>query len=581
MPLYREENFISDLHTKYGIESNQCRLIANQVLQLNLCETEDWEDFSSKLRKTLQKAFSGMGVSIEFPEIVKDKRLIGLPDYTKAKSKEEILKYLDAIKGNNIEENLKRLFLNSQLEENRFNYFCCIYLALKSQNASALHINAFRLCYAVVLLMQEISRVALDSVIVIYAKRCTESLENASSLDVALNNHHFNYEGANRLNYLKLVYMLRLIDEDDMKGSIERSKKLLMTYCTGDDYDPRSFLEMIHYYALVNNKTFGYLEGMLRITATSVIVKIFGVSEDAARNFIQQWPISAVESFLNINKQSFKDCAPLLHVESQEAVLMAERQMERIGVFHGNMAVEGTFTEAFFENIVKPKIKNMNSAEFSQWMADQKQYYRCYYDTPSRTRLWDYCGYRGGDGDPQGEEEYAREIVEKNTLAKEIFPGFPSLNIRKWKKDVQRLHTQEEKIQKVKEIFDYRLDMIRDYNGDSKKTISVRVYVSMDRNLLYEAIVDAIRSLPLINGDAITRADYLRKEFDECVEVGDGSYEFQERISDNELMNSLRWETFNSLRYQDALLYMCLNCDNPEDVFDEITQMPSYGYYDN
>lgn len=593
MALYNQKDFIADVKKEFHLSDEQSNSIAKQILRVKITKTSDWDDFNSQLKEVIYSSFLNTDVSINFPEVEIDKQLLNIPNYAEATKKEEIIQYLDAIKGNNIEENLKRLFLNSQLEKNiKYNYFYCIFTALLSQQASNKHVETFLLCYTMVLVTQKVSHTSLKSLITIYADRCSEGLD--SSLQAQLSGDaSINYEQFKiRSSFLRLVYALRIVDDSDSELAIKKSKDLLMTHCCTDGYDPRSFLDMVYYYVLMNGKSSSVLERMLRKTAVGVILKTFGeqVSEKAAEEFVKNWSSAQVKSFLNLNKESLKKCIPLLQsngitVTAKQIISMAEEKFKRMHVNYFDYDVtqknEDSYTYQYFLDTVEPLIdpksgKHMKSSDFCVWMASQRQYYECYYNVSSRTRFEDFFDVSPIDF-ATDYEQYAYEIVQMNSLSKNVVSDFKPLGTSQWKTEIRKLETYEQKFQAVQNLLDSRLDTIAQYNGDGELAIGIRIYATINRKELYSAIVDEVNKMPFVKGEVITRADYLLKIFHEYAEEEELATSFAGEV-DRE-MEDKRWEPFNPMRYQDALLYMCMNCDEPERMFREITEMDGYDYY--
>ena len=274
MSYYDSQTFINEMseHEIFHNGGNSQELCGNiSVIEKQLRRNSSWSDFNDILKGTISRYFKIFGTEVFYPPVPQSSQeLYHLPDISDVQCEEEIIEYLSIIKNRSVENNLKRLFLLSQNEENeRFNYFAAIFYALSGTKDKV----SFICLYTQMILTQNISRSMLCFLIAKYAKFVTNSLD--ASLGSALNSGKINFEGfINRAQFLRIVYALRLVDNENKNGVTMRSRKLIRDCLSMDDYNPRSFIEMIYYFSVFHGLASEENKKIMQSTMGFIIKKI-------------------------------------------------------------------------------------------------------------------------------------------------------------------------------------------------------------------------------------------------------------------------------------------------------------------
>lgn len=611
MALYNPENFINDMqdHPELNLSRNESKDLCNLILNMEISEGMTWSEFNDLLRNTLKEYFVNVKSDYQIPELNSDIGLIEIPDIAEINSYEEIINYLDIIKGKKIEENLKRFFLRSQLNDEEHNHFALLFY--KFSDMSPKQNKAFRCLYSELLLTQIITRQMLDWIILTFSKNCKCGINANIEKPLSSGEENFYIKLNDRISFLRLIFAITIVSPDDeAQEAIDQSKNILLPVLGRDDYNPRSFVEMCYYYAIVNMLSIQELEKLLRNTAVNIVMNLFSdaisdLKKEKVEEYIVIKSLSLIEGFLDFRKYSVKFCIPIvqkfnLELSSDDIEKIIENKLNEMNVnyFSGNILRRDTCTYEYYLNEIEPRV-NMysteycNEDEFSEWMARHRRFYEGYYGIESFTRSINYGildeSYSNESMDASDVEQYASEIVYNNTLEQFKIDGSKRFGKLEWKKELFALPTRQERIMQMKRIFEKLAELINKYDGDKEKFVTARVYLEVDRNALIEAVIDRLEIDMLDDKEhnsKITREKYLLKKFKEFVVSKMSASEFELELSYDEEeedseMKQMRWAEFNPMRYQDAMLYMCLNCNEPNDMFEKINSTPGYSYYDN
>lgn len=606
MALYNPENFIEDMqsHPRLQLSKEKSIKLCDQILKIEISGSMSWEEFNKELHTTLEEYLAKEKSDYKIPELKSDIGLIKVPDIAEINSYEGIISYLDVIKGNKIEENLKRFFLRSQLNDEEHNHFAQLFKTYSDMKLQ--YQSAFLCLYSELLLTQTITRKMLDFIISIFSKKCKGGINNNIGNSLSNGKEDYYIKLNDRISFLRLVFAITIVSPDDeVQESIDQSKNILLSVFGHDDYNPKSFVEMCYYYAILNMLSVEELEKLLRSTAVNVVVNLFSDSiselkKEKVEEYIAEKNLSLIEGFLDFRKYSINFCIPIIQkfnpeLSSYEIEKIIENKLNKIKVdyFSGNVLRRDTFTYEYYLNEIEPRV-NMysteycNEDEFSEWMAGHRRFYEGYYEIRSKTRSLDF----GIPEKASDVEQYAWEIVFENTLEELDIKGFKWLGKRNWKKKLLELPTKQERIMEMWSILNRLSEALEKYNynenemyrEDKEKVRKVRAYLEVDREFLITAIIDRLDNEDEKNN--ITRSDYLLTIFKSLADLGDSASDFELDLSFDENSGSsdmqiMRWEEFNAMRYQDAMLYMCLNCDDPNEMFERINSTPGYSYYDN
>lgn len=225
MSFYNKKDFIREM-SEY---SELYRYTFNvQGLCDSLCEIRmsaaapSWTKFQKKVRNCIDDYFSSRGITAEYPPVPQNQvddmnNVVG--DIDQVRDVEGVIDYLTKIKDYSVENNLKRLFLFSQNEENEhFNYFAALFYAL-SQTRAKVDKTSFICLYAQTLLTQKITRKMLCFLVGKYGLYC----RNCSDSEM-FGSERKNFENLrNRESILRLAHRIHLSDPDDRDGAMKRS----------------------------------------------------------------------------------------------------------------------------------------------------------------------------------------------------------------------------------------------------------------------------------------------------------------------------------------------------------------------
>lgn len=623
MALYKPSDFMADMQTNDIIKLNpqQSEELCKLVLEIPITQNMSWNDFNTALRKNLEEYLKKIKSKYEFPKLSSDLGTIKTPDIIKVKSYKGIIDYLDEIKGNKIEENLKNFFLSSLSADEEHNHFAQMFY--KSNKMQPTQKKDFLCLYSELLLTHEITRPMLDWIISTYSKVCKGGINKNIGNPLSNGEEGFYKNLKERIQFLRLAFSITVISPDDEEKTAKKQyRKVLMAVLGNEDFNPKSFVEMCYYYVIINMRSIEELESLLRDTAANIILKLFGdtiknINKNEVKNHLKTVTSATIENFLNFNKNSLSLCTEVIqHFDAEiskvEVKKIVEAKLNRLAVnyFNSEVSHRKTITYEYFHETVELKV-TMLKKQFSEWMIGERRFYETYFNIESRTRYIKY-----GDAietiTASDIEQYAEEIVYEDSLKVLDIKGFKYLGNTHWKKKIFDLQSTEERINEVEKMLNDFSDAVKRYNGDKEIVAGVRVYLEIDRQSLATAIVEKINSLYSKN-KKITRKDYLFTKFKAYVDSGisatnkifsyeeaavdfetelsDIDYEAETELADADYeseMRKMRWEGFNPLRYHDAMLYMCLNCDypvdncdNPMEMFKKINATPGYGYYEN
>ena len=588
MSYYDSQTFINEMseHEIFHNGGNSQELCGNiSVIEKQLRRNSSWLDFNDILKGTISGYFKEFGTEVFYPPVPQSSQeLYNLPDISDVQCEEEIIEYLSIIKNRSVENNLKRLFLLSQNEENeRFNYFAAIFYALSGTSSRKKDKVSFICLYTQMILTQNISRSMLCFLIAKYAKFVTNSLD--ASLGSALNSGKINFEGfINRAQFLRIVYALRLVDNENKNEVTMRSRKLIRDCLSMDDYNPRSFIEMIYYFSVFHGLASEENKKIMQSAMGFIIKKIFiDISYEAIEEYVEKEPENHVIDFLEFDKSSIDNISDFIIKEYGDGSIdikeIVHEFLEKLGVFKDPTTYRAESTYEFFLDNVIPAIQNcVDPQQFCEWMAGQSRFYESYYYNESYSRTTFF-----GDGEYEENSvvgKAANMIIYENVLNINGVVSFTTLNTQGWKKDVLAQETDQEQLEKVKEYIGLRLDQIQAYrdpedNRGSEKIYRIKWFLACDRNELYKVILnELIQNERHRNSN---RSDILFNAFRMCAESGEGVEEFID-IIDNDEMDSLRFAWFDPSRFEDALLYLCLESNDPLEMFEKITSIPGFEY---
>ena len=595
MALYNPVNFSEDISNIFKIDRAKADNLRENILKIEVDNTKTWTSFNTDLRSLLTGFMTDLKPDFKLPEVDSGKNV---PKYTDAKTFDDICAYLDTIKSNNIEENLKRYILKSQTGEEKYNYFARIFDLWDSVNMKPKMKESFLCCYAEILLTQQLTQTMLNFIISTFAKLYKEGLD--TSLNNQLSGGNFKYEKiTERGSFLHLVYAITFVDADDDKViASKRSKEVLLSVLSKDDYNPRSFLDMTYYYAIRKSSPFACLEQMLRYTAKLVILNLFGdIMSNAAESFSNDTTLSKIESFLDFDKNSIKQFQQFLNEnhtglksDEKETIDIAESRMAEMNVnyFNGNVYVRDTDTLYYFKKSVEPMMK-AEPEELCRWMAEERRFYESYYEIESKTRAGSLYGALMPEM-PNTETDYAYLIVHEDLLDFKI-GNYNGIGNKLWKNQLRNINNEEQCIKEIEKFLKENFDKItNELNSIEYKRNFSAVWRCMqfDTLELSKAVNDELKreKANVYDKDLKGRSTYLLTMFGEyCQKKNNRAVSFMIALSEtgdddeDEQMAENRWPFFSPLRYQDAMLYMCLNCDDPEEMFKRINDTPGYDYY--
>lgn len=570
---YNSDDFITELNALCENKINAEELY-QKLISMKIPEKMCWTEFEFKIRETTEKFLKDSGATaLNFHEVYTMDGTNNSKDFSKRKTFDEIIGYLDILKGMTVEKSLKSMIYNSNFEDEHHNYFACIFKVLVHKQG-IIDYTSFLCCYAQMIITKQISRLMLNWIIAKYLKHCTGGIDK--SLGRMLNSDDVKYEDfRNRSSFFRLIFSLRFPGTDD----IETKAKDMMMKCFGeDDFNPRSFLDMMYYYGLLNFSSNDEINSSLRMLTENVIMFIYSdTDKKTVSEFVKEIPLDSVKSFLDFNPESLEIIAPLFKGKYSLADLkiIAEKKFIELEVnyFKSDVSLRETYTYEYFAETLKPVIKRTKDvSELIAWMVPQRRFYEGYFRIISRTRHDEFCPtYRESD-----EEIAAYEIVFSDTLNFNA-GDYVKIGTSEWKKNIIE-GKYEERTEKIAKILDPVLDKISKYSGESEYMDKVQSYTVLDRNQLYEAINYEL-SRYSVKEKEISRNEYLLETFKRCASAEDDAVDFMMDLEDDETMRSMRWDTFDSSRYQDAMLYMCLNTSKPFEMFDRINSTEGYSFF--
>ncbi len=601
MALYNPDNFAEDITTIFKIERSEADMLKDTILQTKVVKTMKWESFNEELKSKLTGFMVNRQHDFSLPTPDPDMKMKSVPKYDQANTFEDICAYLDAIKGNHIEDNLKRHILKSQTEEVKYNYFARIFDLWNHNNMKPKMKDAFLCCYAEVLLTQQLTQPMLNFIISTFAKVYKGGLDPSlnSQLSGDKNGGKIKYDQIEkRDSFLHLIYAITFVDsDDDKKISSKRSKEVLLSVLSQDDYNPRSFLDVTYYYAIINLLCFSELEKMLRDTAKLVILNLFGDNlSSAAESFSNNITLSKIESFLDFNLASIEAFQDYLQenysdlkLDEKEAISIAERRMKemKVNYFNDNVYDRETNTYDYSQASVEPKVEYMIPEKFCRWMAEERRFYESYYDIESKTRAETLYGYPIPET-PSNETDYAYLIVHEGLLDFKI-GNYSGIGSKFWKNRFRNID-EGQRIEKIEQFLKTNFDKITNElnNIEYKRDLSaIWTCMQFDTLELAKAVNDELKRKKAAAYDnaMVGRSEYLLTVFEEYCSQKKSAMSFELVLSEtgdedeDEQMEAKRWPFFSPLRYQDAMLYMCLNCNDPKEMFNRINNTPGYDYY--
>ncbi|MCR5141884.1 MAG: hypothetical protein K6C68_05065 [Ruminococcus sp.] len=613
MALYKPDNFTDDITVMLKIDHSEAVKLKDTLLKndgkkekpvYELVDKEpEWESFNADMKDLLTSFMNKLqpGFSLPAPDISK----VNSPDINKAKTFEEILAYLDYVKGKNREDNLKSYILNSQNEE-KYNYFARIFDLWYDKNMKPKMKEAFLCCYAEVLLTQQLTQPMLNFIISTFAKVYKGGIDK--SLNVQLSRGEFINEITERSSFLHLIYAITFVyaddDKDDNDNKETASKRIneILSLLSVEGFNPKSFLDVTYYYAIVNMLSFQELESMLRNTAKLVIINLFGDDmSDVAESFSKNNTLSEIEGFLDFNKASIEQLHKYPGLELDENKMfdsIKDKDEDKKGVnyFNGNVITRGTDTFNFSQFTVDPKMDVYSDQyilpeELCEWMAKDRHFYESYYDIESKTRAESVYG-NVTPYTPDSERDYAYLIVHKDLLSGKI--GSVNGIGKLWKDDFRGITDEKQRIKDIKKFFEESFERISDaLESDNLRKDYSKIDACMQFNtlVLAEAVNNELKreKSAVYDKDLALRSEYLLKVFQLYSIKNDQTRasDFENKLSifdeddediDEQLLAN-RWPPFSSLRYQDAMLYMCLNSDDPEGMFNKINNTAGYDYF--
>lgn len=470
---------------------------------------------------------------------------------------------------------MKTEFLKSQttdqdIEKEKYNYFAKLFYEWNKMRSAQR--KAFLCCYAQVLLTQKMTRLMLNWIITTFSRVCKGGID--SSLGAQLSGDEVNYEKfIGRTSLLHLAYSITIVDIEDIEDNeesnkiiVERSRRILLSVLSRDDFNPKSFLDMTYYYAIMNSLSYDELERMLRKTAFLVIKHFFAdiIDDnhvDIINNFFNEMSLSSIEGFLEFDDTSVAKIVPLLQmvdpsIDYEETKAIVDKKLEDMGVnyFNGNVLERNTNTYGYFKDTIEPMIliysdRYLLPDEFCEFMVHERRSYENYFNIQSRTRSITLYG-ASFPLYPSRETDYAYLIVHTNCLNEKI-KGYEGIGKNKWKETILKIKDHKEQINAIIEILEKVFEEISRYNGCKLNINRIREYRdNVDiKTLACAILLELLRPVEEKYAIEIVHKDSLAAlNFPELETINNQSWKDQLRsIPDEKTRLSILSDKFNSV----------------------------------
>lgn len=498
-----KHNFMKNIKTDnvFNLSLNQSEELCNIVIATVISHDMSWGDFVKSLSNILVEYIKKLKPEYELPKRKRDIGLYNLQSIQKIKSYEEIISYLSVIKGEKVEENLKNHFLISLVNDEEYNHFAQLFY--KYHEMSHKQQKAFLCLCAELIITQEITRTMLDWIIVTFSKVCKGGIDKNIEVCLSGRKKDFYIKLTDRITFLRLLYSITIISPgDDKTTAIKQIKDVLLAVLGNEDFNPRSFVEMCYYYAILNLLSMENLRNMLINTATNVILVLFSdkistVCREKVAEQIKLKTLANTESFLNFNENSISFCAEIIHhfdseISNNEVKAIVEDKLKEMHVnyFENNTYDRKTNTYEYYINEIEPLMDTYakeykNEAEFSKWIAEHRRFYEGYYNIESRTRSISIYGNRN-PGFQNTIDDFAYFIVHKDLLCSKI-KGYNGINKNYWEYMTESMQS-ENRYKEIKDVLDKVFKSTTTYKGNNPRIKRIKAYKEINIDLLTEAI---------------------------------------------------------------------------------------------
>lgn len=571
----------------------------------------------TKYQEDLKQIITDHGFTIKNPDRGYP---FAVPEIDKVDTTDQqnILKYLDFTKGLHIEDEICRYLIESptlvykfkEIQTNnetversvdiKYDYLKQLFEVYKCNAGRPAKKFAFNLIYAVYLITGKISVFMMYTIINAYGKEVTGGFSEAlnpvfSKTDLS--------DNAAIDTLMQVIHILRI--PGNQSGYSEKNRAIaeyLIKNCFSRNfYDPRSFIQMIYYYATVNNIPYDDMSDLFKDATLGVMDKILeGIIEKKDRRTlfysrsIRQDEWLDMSNYRILNSGVLKE---LCKVSELDVEKLLDRMAANVRRIQDKEVTKNCDTYEIFCKQIISKM-SYNPKEFINYIINSRKFYEGFFEAHisySRNREMTSVPY-------DDLESMAYDIVYNNVLHQDkIFQNHIKYGIYKFTSNEFINMSPEERQDYLYEELKNCFEFLRDYNSERDDTIVWdNIHKVSDYPLIAEQSGDEDEFIKqLINrilsyadtmltrkqthrADKSDRCDVIYDVFSRCCEGGKAlcsAAEFSYEI--DEIAANLSFDGFYSFRFHDAFLYLCMKTSNPMQTFEEINSKEGYYYWDS
>lgn len=586
MANYNESDFYNELQTALGWSSEQIERVKNAALGIKIKAGRSWAQFLNELEAALTPV---LPTGFKYPVIDPLAALKTVLSYRDAKTIDEIKQCLDAVRGKYTELRMESYFLtNQELPENE-NYLARIYSRYWNIKPTDGDKKVFLLLCTQFLLTKRFTCSMMNWIIDKHAKKVLgDTLSKA--FDVTLNKRT-PYAAMERSTLLKIAHALR-IDDFTPEQNFERTEALMIALFGEEGYDPRSFLEMLYYYASVRSLPYPKLHNSILLTAKSVLRKLLpeSISTNQIDQFVNNYDAAkgqTAETLLNLagysGQNGFLSKAAGTGRNWKHLTDHATEVLEKMRVrSEYSPDVDSDTWQFMQDNINEFVAKCSNPEDFVNMITADRHFYVTFFNHAYAS----VSQIKAAFSEPVDlAQQAAADIYWNNCWAELTFPSeIGKLNRDKWKESLKKENSRTARKELLINIFNDRVNYLRSLDAkkiNQKKSKreafkKAHSYVSGNVDALYNAILDEVER-DLFQGAG--REKYIFQLFQIAVDNGNSAVDFEMDIDVDSNINALRWKSFDEFDYHDIYLAMCLNTDDPMQTFETLNSTAGYEYY--
>ncbi|SFD30114.1 hypothetical protein [Ruminococcus albus] len=590
-------------HIKQITDQGNADALADALLKYKYNNKTDWETYKKALcdiidQHGITRRKPDSGYPFDVPEI----------DSVDVSDIENIKKYLDFTKGMHIESEICCYLVGSPTlvykykEDNgeetfeisddiKYDYMEQLFNKYKDGRNSTDKKKNFNLIYAVYLITGKISVAMMYNIINAYGNEVTDGFSKALTPVFSKTNLS---DDAAVDTLMQIIHILRVPRNLRVPRYADKNKAIaayLIKRCFKKDfYDPRSFVQIIYYYATVNDIPYDEMSILFKDTVLIVMDKVLdGIVEPKRRRDLfynqgiepEKW--ISMDNYRKTDSSVMKALREASGLNNKELFDRMEKNVRPIVRPIGDEEETKQITtyEIFCDQILTKM--DYKQKPFIDYITNSKKFYEGFFkEHISYSRSMEFNITPNCDI-----EIMAYEIVFNNVMHKaKIYQNKKHYGLYKFTSiNFKNMTEQKRKVYLRREISDC-FDFVTKYEGNNEKIKEIANYPTIagesgSRDEFIDQLVEQILIYAdiLLEHNPADRKGVLYKWFEQCCRDGGSAYDFTNEVDDK--AQGLNFDGFNPLRFHDAFLFLCMKTGSPRETFNKLNDMDGYSYWDN